>query len=339
MRKRKPKDNPGINWFGLALTGGVLTLVALSVFGVALWLTNRPTIMPVRPTVTLVRPTLPPPPRPTPTPVPTPTPPLPRPAAFRLPAGGTVVYSANNGSSDKIGIIDGDGVRPMNIEGADVAAAPDGGALAYVREGRLYLYQNDKEIRIDVPGTPRMPAWNADGTALAFVVHTDNQDTVYRLRRDRTEALPVLSVRELAAPPLSSPSSNRLLIAERIEANRTAFYTVDALCATPAACQANREDIASVPYAVSWAAYHPSGTFIAFTEYAHGGLYALQTGSKEITPLIGDKGYRRRVTFGSDPGKLIYIDGNLSLYLFDLVNHTLVWLYPTNVTSVSWVGG
>jgi hypothetical protein len=342
MRKRKPKDNPERNWLGLGLAGGVLTLVVLSVAAAALWFANRPTAAP-RPVLPVAIPTQTPirvivrattTPLPPPTPFPTPT--MVRPLLNRLPADGYVVYSTN---MLEIGAIDGDGVRPMSIRGADVAATPDGETLAYIREGRLYLYQNETETRIDVPGTPRMPAWNADGTALAFVVRKDNQDTVYRLRRDRTEALPVLSVKELAAPPLSSPSENRLLITEVIMSRSTRFYTIDPLCMSTAACQASREDIATVPYAVSWAAYHPSGTFIAFTERDNGGLYALKTGSKEVMPLISDQVYKRRVAFGRDPGKLIVIDGENNLYLLDLTNLAWTWLSPSNVTSVRWAGG
>jgi hypothetical protein len=154
MRKRKPKDNPGTNWLGLALAGGTLTLVVLSVSAAVIWFANRPTAAPARPTSTVVRPTLPPRPRPTTTPFPTPTPPPP-PGLNRLPADGYVVYSTN---TLEISAIDGDGVRPMRVKGADVAAAPDGEALAYIRDGRLYLYQNEKETGVDVRGTPRMPA-------------------------------------------------------------------------------------------------------------------------------------------------------------------------------------
>ncbi len=337
MRKRKPQDNPGTNWLGLGLAGGVLTLIVLSVSAAAFWFvpTPRPARQAMLPTLTPVRVVVRVTTTPLPTPFPTPTPLLP-PALNRLPADGYVVYGT---STLEISAIDGDGIRPMAIKGSDVAAAPDGETLAYILAGQLYVYRNEKETRIVVNGTAKMPAWNADGTALAFVVSADNQDTVYRLRRDRTEALPVLSVHELGAPPLSSPSSNRLLIAEVLTSRRTAFYTIDPLCASPAACQASRDDIATVPYAVSWAAYHPSGTFIAFTDRDNGGLYALQTGSKEVTALVNDHVYRRRIAFGRDPGKLIAIDGANGLYLLDLVNLASSRLTPANVTSVSWAGG
>jgi hypothetical protein len=167
-----------------------------------------------------------------------------------------------------------------------------------------------------------------------YFVRADNQSMVSPVA-DRTRRARAAFERQCrAVQPICQP-----LIVEALESRRTAFYTIDPLCISPAACRASREDIATVPYAVSWAAYHPSGTFIAFTERDNGGLHALKTGSKEVTLLVNDHVYKRRVAFGRDPGKLIAIDGANNLYLLDLANPAASWLIPTNVTSVSWAGG
>jgi hypothetical protein len=328
MRKRKP--SPGIQRWGLFLVFGVLALLIITVYGTWLLVSNtaQPTLAPYPTEVALILPTMPP----LPTAIPAPE----MQPAWALPTGGHLVYGT---IAAEISSFDGDGIHSIGVRGADVTVAPDGQTLAYTREGRLYIYRDGTETRINAPDSVTMPAWNADGTALVFVVDSGQADRIYRLRQDRNEALPLLTVRELGAPPISSPTSNRILIAEIIAPQQTAFYTIDPLCFSEAACKESRIDIATVPYPVAWAAYHPSGTFIAFTDRMYGKLFALQTGSKEVKLLIEDYVYKRRVAFGADPTKLVYTDSTDDLYLLDLNSKAAQWLIPTSVASVSWAGG
>src|SRR5258706_1838375 len=62
------------------------------------------------------------------------------------------------------------GLRPTGLRGQDTTVAVDNRSVAYVRDGRLYIYQDGKERAVDTPGKVTMPAWGADTTALAYVV-------------------------------------------------------------------------------------------------------------------------------------------------------------------------
>jgi len=274
-----------------------------------------------------------PPPRATPFPTYTPGPQPVR----AMPGRGHILYTTR---MNEIYNFDGDGMHSTGLVGTDAVQSPDNDRLAYVRDGRLYVYsyQSNKEQGIDASGKVRMPAWNADGTALAFIAHEDarNLDTVYQLQVPSMKLWRVLmSQSGIVAPPISNPATNRLLIAEARGTASTEFYTIDPVCGTGNDC---KESLATVPYAVRWAVYQPNGTAIVFVEESRGDLYALKTGSKEVSQLVNDGVYKQRVAFDDSGSRLAYIDQYYNLYILDLTEQSVAWLMPTNVASVDWAG-
>src|SRR5262249_39136678 len=125
----------------------------------------------------------------------------------------------------------GSAPRPTGLKGTDIAVAPDGQTLAYLRDGALYLYRDGGEKPLIVSGAVAgkitMPAWSSDGQSLAFVSAEAGGDSVYRLRLDTLKPSRLLTIPDAAAPPIFSPATGRLLIAERLDAHSTAFYTID----------------------------------------------------------------------------------------------------------------
>jgi hypothetical protein len=235
--------------------------------------------------------------------------------------------------------LDGAGTRSTGLRGSDPVLAPDGRTLAYLRDKQLIVYHDGQEQIVNVPGAAMMPAWSVDGQWLAFVSRETDYDVVYRVDLASLQRSRVLSVPEIAAPPLSNPATDRLLIVERVGAKKTAFYTVDPMCAAQVAqggCKASRKDIATADHSVNWASYHPSATRIAFSDRDDGGLYLLNTANGDITPLVEDGQIKRRPAFSKDGAWLAYVSegGQLyALHLEDMVSQTVAL---GQVASVDW---
>ncbi len=339
MLKRKRGERPELGRFGLSLAIGVVMLVVLSLVGMVLLLTIR---RPAETPVALMRTTTPPP-YPTRTPIPfrtnTPLPSqtwVPMPTGLPLlPVGGSLVYSTN---SHDIGSFDGDGMHSLPPKGNDVTASPDGQALAYIRDGQLYVYRGGEETPVNTSHlVAKTPVWNSDGTALIFTTWRDPDTVVLRRDRSTGQVTELLSVHQLTAPPQPVPGVHRLLIAENVVPDGTVLYTIDEFCSTLAMCQKSRQDVATIHQYVIWAVYHPSGIYIFFIDNTDC-LFALKTSTQEVISLLSN-GISRRLATGRDPGKLAYTDANNNLYLFDLDSGVSQRLLPTAVTSVSWTGG
>jgi hypothetical protein len=336
MRKRKEHDAPsravpiGI----LAVALGLLLLGGFSVFGVWQLANIPPTNTPL--------PSLIPSPVPTEPPRPYPTPTLP---LQNLPGKGWLVYSTI--AQRSIGLWTANGLTMQNFKGEDPVISRYGRVkLVYTRDKRLYMDAGDPhgevELAPDIPGEARMPAWSEDGWELAFVLHTNEQDAIYQRSMgtgDQQWKRLWVTQNRIVAPPQPVPGRERLLVVELEQPGRTRFYSISATCGSYDACRSTRQDIATVPFTVTWADYHPGGTFIGFTELQNGDLYQLATANGEFKLLIDDKVYKRRVAFSEDTTSLVYINRANELFVVDLEKpFAAQWLLPTDVASVDWAG-
>lgn len=330
MYKRK-NDEVGFSWGRLGSIGlgmGLITLFVLSASAVLWWLSRSAfdnytflpyaTALPYKPTTYASVPTI----------VPAPVV-----ATMRL-RDARFVFSTTDGLI--MTNADGAGVRSTALRGSDVTVAPDGQTLAYLRDNRLYVYHDGKEQMVKVYGNVAMPAWSADGNNLAFVVREASADVITLLNLDSMQATRLMSVAEIAAPPLSNPATGRLLIVEKLAAQKVAFYTIDPNCATQSACLQSRKDIATVWHTVSWASYHPSATSIVFSDRDDGELYSLATATGKVSPLPAIRGYKRRPAFSKDGTWLAYLNDGNQLYALRLDDNTTQIVSFANVASVDW---
>jgi hypothetical protein len=256
-----------------------------------------------------------------------------------LPEGATLMLSTTSG--DLLGNEPNSvWFNNTSLHGEDINVAPDGKTLAYIRSNKLYIYQNDSEHVVPIDGEAMMPAWDVSGKRVAFVIREAVGDTVYRVALRDLQPERLLTVSEIAAPPLTNPATGRLLIVEKLGVKNTSFYTIDANCATQSACEQSRRDIATIKYTVNWADYHPNAATIVFSDMDDGNLYLLFTGSGIVQEInvLKDRGYKRRPAFSNDGTWLAYTnvtDGN-KLYLFEMTHGAIRPVPLSNVASVDW---
>ncbi|MCC7449721.1 MAG: PD40 domain-containing protein [Anaerolineae bacterium] len=329
MYKRK-NDEPHpmtMPWHRMATIALALGLIVLGVAttGTVLWLiTVTPTPYPTRP---LVNPKAP--------------------VSAPVSSGGTAVmpllsrdkmrFVISEGDGTIISNPDGRGARSIGVRGQDVAAAPAGQSLAYLRNGQLFVNREGLEQVVNVSGMIMLPTWSADGTILAFVLRESVGDSVYQVSLDSMQPVRLLSVPHITAPPLSNPATGRLLIVEQTSPQQTAFYTIDPQCVTQSACLASRKDIATVPYRVDWADYHPSATALVFSEQDAGNLYLLHTADGKVEPFAADGTYKRRPNFSRDGKSLAYLNQSNTLLVMNLDDKTTQSTSFNGVISMDWL--
>jgi hypothetical protein len=328
MRKRKNDESRSISdqMGAAALKIGLVTLAVMTLCG-ATWLLSGPRV-----DESAYRLLYNPPTRVYPTPYLGPTSAI-IPSRATLPeAEARFVFGLVNG--DILISSGGSAPRDTGLHGDSPTLAPDGHTLAYVRAKQLIVYRDGSEKMVGVPGEAMMPAWSTDGESLAFVARETGSDTVYRLNLKTMQPSRLLSVSEIAAPPLFNPATGRLLIAEHTATRQTAFYTIDPDCA--GGCKATRKDIATVDQTVNWASYHPSATRIAYSDLYEGKLYLLNTANGDVTALVIDDQYKRRPVFSKDGAWLAYVTGSGDLYALHLEDMVASLVSVSNVASVDW---
>lgn len=269
------------------------------------------------------------------------------PRQVQMPSAGSLVLAQTNGSLALH--VDGE-VRPLGVQGRDAVLAPDGSRrVAYVRDARLYLFHDGTEQAIEVEAAAGgaaeavMPAWNADGSALLFVMRGAAGDSLHRLSftPDRAgHALRrLLTVPRLVTPPITNPATGRILIAEPTAPAGTTFATIDPNCANHAACISSRHVFATVAAAINWADYHPSTTHLAVSAGGDGRLYLLSTATGRMEPVPGAERGKQRPTFDTTGQYLAYTGSSGQLYVTPLANLAEQWLWRTDVYSVDWANG
>src|SRR5260221_3400836 len=199
---------------------------------------------------------------------------------------------------------------PTGLRGSEATVSPDGHTLAYVRNGILYVHDSNGERQTPLSGKLTMPRWGADGKYLAVVERELRGDSIIRFSLSTWQADVLLTVSKIAAPPVANPATGRLLIVENVGMGQTAFYTIAPDCASQGACLASRQNIASIPYSVSWADYHPNAGSIVFSDDQIGDLYLLLTGSGQVRSVVADGQSPRRPIFSRDGRWLAYVDAS-----------------------------
>ncbi|MEP7285543.1 MAG: hypothetical protein ABI947_07225 [Chloroflexota bacterium] len=335
MYKRKRGEYiAGVSLFNtiwLSLIGvGLCLLMLISVGAMWQWVTEEHFSAPPIPTVRAVQ-------RPAVGPVATSVPVNPN-VSLLLPEGARLILSSANGD---IFANEANGTAFVKslLHGSEVTVAPDGRTLAYTRSGGLYIYRAGREETVSISGNIIMPAWNATGDGLAFVLREANGDSVYRVPLDSLQPVHLLTVPEIVAPPLTNPATGRLLIVEKLGAKQTIFYTIDPDCTTQIDCAKSRRDVAMVNRAVNWASYHPNAASLVFSDLDDGNLYLLLTGSGDVQPVVMDSGYKRRPTFNKDGSWLAYVnvtDGG-KLYVFRISDKHIYSIPFGSIASLSWV--
>jgi len=223
-----------------------------------------------------------------------------------LDSGDIFTTSAENGT-----------LLPTGLRGSETTVSPDGYTLAYVRNEILYVHDSTGERQTPLSGKLTMPRWGADGKYLAVVERESTGDSIIRFSLSAWQADVLLTVSQIAAPPVANPATGRLLIVEKVGMGQTTFYTIDPDCATQGACLASRRNIATIPYSVSWADYHPNAGSIVFSDDQSGNLHLLLTGNGQVQPILADGQNPRCPIFSRDGRWLAYEDasedGNLNL--------------------------
>lgn len=266
-------------------------------------------------------------------PLPAPT----RPAVVQVNAlaGDRLVIGGADG-----GLLANDGAGTFNAlrwRGEDVAVAAS--ALAYRRDDELWVVRQNHEWSLNRPGI--LPSWSADGERLAFAERTAAGDVVYVLldaRKLDSQPTALLTVSEIAAPPRFHPATGRLLIAERISAAQTTFFTVDpgrCILSAPL-CAESRRDVGLVNLAVNWADYHPGATAIVFSERELGRLYQLNTGDGTVAALPTVGFYARRPAFSPDGTRVAFLSDSGGVFVMDMRNGAVRGLPDARASSVDW---
>jgi hypothetical protein len=230
-----------------------------------------------------------------------------------------------------------------DLQGQDIAVAPDGQTWAYVRSGELIIERQGSDGRRSetaVPGTihAAMPSWSADGMQLSVIAHGSDGDGVYSLALESMRLTKLITVPQIVAPARFNPATNRILIAEKTGISATDFYSIAPDCTGPESCLASRRDIASVNQDVTWADYHPNAASIAFSAQ-NGNLYLLMTASGEVQTILQDSTFKLRPSFNKDGSWLAFIDltdGN-RLKTIRLTDHKVNTTPITDALSVDWV--
>ncbi|HLY25591.1 MAG TPA: hypothetical protein VKQ72_04585, partial [Aggregatilineales bacterium] len=229
------------------------------------------------------------------------------------------------------------------LQGQDVAVAPDGLTLAYVRAGVLILEtqsDNGRRTEVAVAGTAHaaMPSWSADGKQLSVIEHASDGDSVYSLALDSQRLVKLLTAPQIVAPARFNPATDRILIAEKTGVTATAFFSIASDCTGVENCLASRRDIASVNDDVTWADYHPNAASIVFSAQ-NGNLYLLLPGSGDVQPLLVDSTFKVRPTFNKDGSWLAFVDltDRNRLMVMRFADHHVQATPIADVLNVDWV--
>jgi hypothetical protein len=243
-----------------------------------------------------------------------------------------------------------------NIFATDIAEGQH--AFAYIWNDNLYILPRNRgavdnsthidntyidSTPIETPGRAMMPAWNADGTLLTYVVRGYAGDSVYSVRFYKERANPIgsplymLTVPALSAPPISSLGVDRILIAEQVGTTATSLYTVDAYC-TGETCTASRYDITTIDQSIDDLDYHPNGAYIAFSTRTDRQVYLLTVRDDTVKPLLPSTLYAYGdPTFSPDGKQIAFIGPNRTVHTLSLQDSRLSVLPNYNVVDVEWI--
>jgi Tol biopolymer transport system component len=167
----------------------------------------------------------------------------------------------------------------------DAAWSPDGLRIAYACPSRIFVVRRDlagAPTPLDTGGVGRLssPSWSADGTHLAFAVHSGGQigghSSVYIVARDGTRPRLLTS---RATAPAWSPDGR--LVAVRVSCGGIKLFTPGGRDVTPSSSFAGCRTI-GVPGVPVWS---PDGKQIAIQMRPHGGIYVVHRDGSHLANL------------------------------------------------------
>ncbi len=183
-------------------------------------------------------------------------------------------------------------------------------------------------------GDALMPTWNADSDTFMFVARRGDSYILYSLSiKNPTVLVPRLIVPKLLAPPLFHPATGRILIAQPTNSGQTQLDTMNPNCTGPDSCMASLRSLATIPYLIDWATFHPNATTLIVSSM--GKLYTVATASGNVTPFLDDGSSKFHPVFNRDGTLLAYLSGN-KVHIVRLSDSSVIHLTFDDITSVEW---
>lgn len=223
------------------------------------------------------------------------------------------------------------GYHAFNMPADAVALSPDGYTLAVLHNGGVSIRLPDRTIHAIAAPSARHMAWDLSGARLYIATH----DSLYRYDVAASQLQPVLHGVALVAPPVSNPATGRILIAE-INADQTTLRSMDARCATPQCAENSFRLIASVPFFVTWADYHPSATAILLTAAGSPHLILLRTGNGQVETLTTAHPFPRQAMFSPNGQFLAYVDQQDRLMMANVQTPDVTGAALFDVRAFAW---
>jgi hypothetical protein len=204
----------------------------------------------------------------------------------------------------------------------------------------MVVYRDGKEYPLNSFGMHNRPSWGPKGKTLAYLAsgsdgHGNQGDFVYWLKMgsgfEMAAALYMGYAKSIGAPPLTEPSTGKLLVVENISLKESVVVMFDPLCGC-----ADASEVARLPYGVNWATLRPDGAVLVFSE-DDGNLYSLDIHTKNVRVFVQDATEKSRPMFSKDGNYVAYFDDSNNIVITTADGHHIQTI-PVNahIQSLDW---